>query len=579
MKKRNWISSWFIKNWLRKRLRRRRANYLAITPRFTVLQDRRAFPFRVAALAAGAAFLSQPAQADTAFTSFAFPPTGEPTSRTMPNRLAEIKNVKDFGAIGDGFAIDTTAIQAAVNNVTSTGNRGWIFFPPGTYLVDAAITYNGATGSQPVSILFTGCGDASTITGNFPGFIFDRSLSPSDNPTNGVKVFEKLVVSNGNAAGGGIRLGSSVGAVIRDCNVNAWRCIQFTDSDGGAVQSGLIENCVFSPNGQGGASCGISTSANVTIIACDLTGFHVGINLAGVGPEVHGCRFEVNRIGIRLGTDIDGTVTVNSGCNGFIISGGSFESNGRAIDFAGGSGFGIISGFQIIGFEGSAPYELLTAVPSTAATFSASAAGGGSISIDVNGIATITGITGGPLKPRYNLAGAQNAQPWDFVSGAVIPTATVLYQQLTGTTNGNGTYIMRGTPSYGIHTNGDACQFVVFSGISCGPQAYIAGISVGNTTSRNGLVFNGCNSTIASAFGGVAWQTPTNAWTAEFINCNTSPTYLFAGLPVAGNLRAGDSYFITDVNTSTLGANVTAGGGTTKGFVVWNGTAWTLMSK
>ena len=32
------------------------------------------------------------------FTSFAFAATGGPTKRTMPDRLAEVKNVLDFGA-------------------------------------------------------------------------------------------------------------------------------------------------------------------------------------------------------------------------------------------------------------------------------------------------------------------------------------------------------------------------------------------------------------------------------------------------------------------------------------------------
>jgi hypothetical protein len=39
-------------------------------------------------------------------------------------------SVKDFGAVGDGVANDTVAIQAAVN---ATPSNGTLFFPPGTY--------------------------------------------------------------------------------------------------------------------------------------------------------------------------------------------------------------------------------------------------------------------------------------------------------------------------------------------------------------------------------------------------------------------------------------------------------------
>lgn len=47
-------------------------------------------------------------------------------------------DVKDYGAIGDGVANDTAAIQAAVDAVGTAG--GVVFFPPGQYLIHSAIT-------------------------------------------------------------------------------------------------------------------------------------------------------------------------------------------------------------------------------------------------------------------------------------------------------------------------------------------------------------------------------------------------------------------------------------------------------
>jgi pectate lyase-like protein len=69
---------------------------------------------------------------------------------------------------------------------------------------------------------------------------------------------------------------------------------------------------------------------------------------------------------------------------------------------------------------------------------------------------------------------------------------------------------------------------------------------------------------------------------------NSYPSYAdlaltFSQLPAPGNAPntpiPSELFYIVDANTSTIGANVTGGGGTTKGYVTWNGSAWTLVSK
>jgi polygalacturonase len=64
--------------------------------------------------------------------------TGGTTSRDLDDHFADWVNVKDFGAVGDGEADDTTAIQAALDHLTN-GVRGTVFFPYGRYKVTSTI--------------------------------------------------------------------------------------------------------------------------------------------------------------------------------------------------------------------------------------------------------------------------------------------------------------------------------------------------------------------------------------------------------------------------------------------------------
>jgi hypothetical protein len=106
------------------------------------------------------ALMAERASADTPLTSFAFPATGTPTPRTMPDRLAEITNVKDYGALGDGTTDDTVAIQAALNAAygsPSSPNGGTepgyyrnrpVFFPAGKYIISSPLRLRSVHGAH-----------------------------------------------------------------------------------------------------------------------------------------------------------------------------------------------------------------------------------------------------------------------------------------------------------------------------------------------------------------------------------------------------------------------------------------------
>ena len=57
--------------------------------------------------------------------------------RTVKDRFSDFLNVKDFGAIGDGVADDTVAIQTAIN-----GGKSHLIIPAGTYKISDTLILN-----------------------------------------------------------------------------------------------------------------------------------------------------------------------------------------------------------------------------------------------------------------------------------------------------------------------------------------------------------------------------------------------------------------------------------------------------
>lgn len=83
---------------------------------------------------------------------------GSTMARTLAARAADVVNVKDFGAVGNGATDDTAAVQAALN----IGSNG-VYFPSGNYLVSSV--------SAKSNTLIYGDGKASQLTASGTGNI------------------------------------------------------------------------------------------------------------------------------------------------------------------------------------------------------------------------------------------------------------------------------------------------------------------------------------------------------------------------------------------------------------------------
>ena len=69
--------------------------------------------------------------------------TGSTTGRSLKDRFADVVNVKDFGAVGDGVADDTAAIASAIASIADIG--GIVYFPQGIYTTTSGITIGNGT--------------------------------------------------------------------------------------------------------------------------------------------------------------------------------------------------------------------------------------------------------------------------------------------------------------------------------------------------------------------------------------------------------------------------------------------------
>jgi hypothetical protein len=298
--------------------------------------------------------------------------TGSSTPKEVSSKLAEQVSVKDFGAIGNGIADDTAAIQAALNSGART-----IFMPDGTYKVSSTIYIPGSATGASASLVGNGPNtiiDAQSISGavirNYQGTFtnfyigqFLKNLRIKGSATHGVLWTGGVqggiegVRLNGLSATNGFVFDGSFANVIRDVSTQGATisnaCFWFArDFNANQVDSAYTSNfCTVnflwstqsiastgSPyDGSGGGYGTIgSCFSNITIQGGNTGLAMYNVNLGGATVNTVYC--ENVLLPVQFGnfstSELCRSVTINNLClTGYAQAGHPGGSSTRAVDF------------------------------------------------------------------------------------------------------------------------------------------------------------------------------------------------------------------------------------------------------
>jgi hypothetical protein len=234
--------------------------------------------------------------------------------RTVESKLQDVVSVKDFGAVGDGVANDTAAIQAALNYAISQNKP--LHFGPGIFYHASPINYTVTQADRYIRILLDG-GSLKAGALSVGGFTLDGSTyrPPISIEGPGRFIGTELIINPGVASGSYLGLARFTEVSVAD--------LEF---DSGPKA-----------NGKGDSAIVPSQCSRVTISNCKFRGWNDhGIYFTGpaVGQTnlceeavVTGCNFH----------DLSGAIRwARSGTN-LIVSANTFKDCYNCVIAAGGN--------------------------------------------------------------------------------------------------------------------------------------------------------------------------------------------------------------------------------------------------
>ena len=242
------------------------------------------------------------------------PPFTGSVATNVEAKLAQYVSVKDFGAVGDGVADDTVAIQAALDNQFANG--GDIYFPPGNYLC-GVLTYD-------TKVSFIGYGPDVDGTGPISQITFSQangvllSAAAGANPYGTVIKNLKIVGQGKDTAGTAIAFqgrldGSNRGMIFENVWVEDFSYAGFDLPDS---FDNYFLTCRFR---------NVNASANTAGAGVWYRNQTFTPPLASTGDLFENCYFSGCRVGASCVATDRADYHVFNNC--------FFESNGTGIDF------------------------------------------------------------------------------------------------------------------------------------------------------------------------------------------------------------------------------------------------------
>lgn len=150
--------------------------------------------------------------------------TGSLSARSLKDRFSDIVNVKDFGALGNGVADDTAAIQAALD--VDSGAK-MVYLPAGTYKITSALLLNNDN-------YITGAGRSAVLKSTHNGSVI---AGKGVTPASGTNVRRYSGGGeNFSIEGPTASLTSSVALDMRGCTMFKWSNILITNIHTGVFQ-------------------------------------------------------------------------------------------------------------------------------------------------------------------------------------------------------------------------------------------------------------------------------------------------------------------------------------------------------